>query len=125
MTTKLETLDAALRNALRQDPELRVRTLVSGAIEVVTYKPPTESVRAFAQSLGAALCAENDAQPPSKDKVESFIKSMKLKATVTNGSLPSGRVLVVVTGDIITFAERARIVTAFGPGVLIDSALRI
>lgn len=117
-------VQASLAAALQEDPNLRVRTLLSGAQEVVTYKPLSDSVRAVAKNLRASVCVEQETNPLLVEQVQEYVRTQKIQATVVNAILPSGRLMVLVVGDRISLSDQSRILKHFGSRAVIDSAIR-
>jgi hypothetical protein len=76
------------------------------------------------QNLAVSLCVEQDTPPPEVAQVEFFLRNQKIKATVNNATLPSGRVVVLIAGEQFTIAQKTLTMKTFGSGIAIDSALR-
>ena len=113
-----------LAAALKDDPELRVRTLVNGATEIVTYKPRGATIDTLATSLNATVCVETDTTQVSADQVTTKIQPMKLKAEALDAKLPSGRAIVLVIADRISMDQKKELSKTFGSQVALDSGIR-
>lgn len=118
------TAQTLLAAALQEDPDLRVRTLLSGAREVVSYMSIRDSVRTLAETLGASVCIERDTEPLLVEQVRKYVRSNEIKAAVKAAVLPSGRLMILVAGDRISFRKKSQLMYDFGSRIVIDSAIR-
>ena len=110
--------------AIQEDPDLRIRTLVDGKMEVVTYRSLSAPVRNVANDIGATVCAETETQRLSASQVQAFLRTRNISATAVDATLPSGRAVVLVAGERITRTQKSQIMTTFGSRIVVDSAIR-
>ncbi len=120
----LPSAQPLLAAALLGDPDLRVRTLLNGATEVVSYRPLSDSVRSLTETLGASLCIERDTDPLLTEQIQKFVRTNKIEATVKEARLPSGKLMILVAGDRISLHQKTQLLLQFGSRTVIDSAIR-
>ena len=110
--------------AIVEDPDMRIRTLVDGEIELVTYRSLSAPVQKIADDIGATVCAETETQRLSIAQVQAFLRTRKISANAIDANLPSGRAVVLVAGERITHTQKSQIMTMFGSRIVVDSAIR-
>lgn len=110
--------------ALRDDPDLRVRNLLGGSREVVTYREGTASAKTLADVFSASLCVEQESSLPTVKAVQAYVRTKAIVAEVRDATLPSGRAMVLVSGEQITPDQKAGLLQSFGSRIVVDSFVR-
>jgi hypothetical protein len=124
-TSVKEGREALFDEALKVDPDLRVRELLNGKREVVTYKTDTAAAQRLAADLKASLCIEPETDPPQIREVMSLLTKYKIeKRTAFNYQLPTGRTVVIVGGVRIPHTVQAELLASFGSHIAIDALIR-